>query len=120
MSNAFNIGIVGQGFVGSAIFEGLKNFYNVRTFDIDSSKCNSTHEEVCQNSDVCHAGITFVVVLRDLPYVRLGLENGLGTQTTVYRTFAKIIHDHNHNQNRNHNHNGHSFVTTWSRPQQHS
>ena len=47
-----NIGIVGQGFVGSAIREGLINFYNVRTFDIDSEKCNSTHREVCRSSDI--------------------------------------------------------------------
>ena len=33
-----NIGIIGQGFVGSAIREGLKDFHNVKTFDIDKSK----------------------------------------------------------------------------------
>ncbi len=47
-----NIGIIGQGFVGSAIREGLKNFYRIRTYDIDSAKCNSTHEEVCLKSDI--------------------------------------------------------------------
>lgn len=47
-----NIGIVGQGFVGSAIREGLANFYEIRTFDIDKDKCNSTHEDVCKNSDI--------------------------------------------------------------------
>ena len=47
-----NIGIVGQGFVGSAIREGLKNFYKVKTYDIDETKCNSTHEEVCKHSDI--------------------------------------------------------------------
>jgi len=52
VSNAFEIGVVGQGFVGSAIFEGLKNFYVVRTFDIDESKCNNTHEDVCLKSDI--------------------------------------------------------------------
>lgn len=46
------IGIVGQGFVGSAIREGLTNYYEVLTYDIDQSKCNSTHEEVCKNSDI--------------------------------------------------------------------
>jgi len=40
------IGIIGQGFVGSAIREGLKNFYKVRTYDIDEEKCNSTHYDV--------------------------------------------------------------------------
>jgi len=47
-----NIGIVGQGFVGTAIKEGLQNFYNVLTYDIDSSKCNSTLEEVVRDSNV--------------------------------------------------------------------
>ena len=46
------IGIIGQGFVGSAIREGLKNFYNVKTYDLDPAKCNSTHEDVCCNSDI--------------------------------------------------------------------
>ncbi len=30
-----NIGIIGQGFVGSAIREGLRNFYNILTYDIN-------------------------------------------------------------------------------------
>ena len=47
-----NIGIIGQGFVGSAIREGLNNFYKVRTYDIDESKCNSTHKQVCLESDI--------------------------------------------------------------------
>jgi nucleotide sugar dehydrogenase len=47
-----NIGIIGQGFVGSAIREGLKNFYKIRTYDIDASKCNSTHSQVCLESDI--------------------------------------------------------------------
>ena len=46
------IGIIGQGFVGSAIREGLRNFYKVRTYDIDEEKCNSTHQEVCYKSDI--------------------------------------------------------------------
>ncbi len=46
------IGIIGQGFVGSAIREGLMAFYEVRTFDLDEEKCNSTHSEVCLNSDI--------------------------------------------------------------------
>jgi len=47
-----NIGIIGQGFVGSAIREGLKNFYKIRTYDIDDNKCNSTHDQVCLESDI--------------------------------------------------------------------
>lgn len=47
-----NIGIIGQGFVGSAIRSTLNNFYKVITYDIDETKCNSTHAEVCQLSDI--------------------------------------------------------------------
>ena len=47
-----SIGIIGQGFVGSAIREGLKNFYKIRTYDIDEEKCNSSHQEVCYKSDI--------------------------------------------------------------------
>ena len=47
-----NIGIIGQGFVGSAIREGLKNFYKVMTYDIDMTKASHTHQEVCRKSDI--------------------------------------------------------------------
>ncbi len=46
------IGIIGQGFVGSAIREGLKDYYDVLTYDIDKSKCNSKHIDVCKHSDI--------------------------------------------------------------------
>ena len=46
------IGIIGQGFVGSAIREGLKNYYEILTFDLDESKSNSTHETVCKESEI--------------------------------------------------------------------
>lgn len=52
LNNTTTIGIIGQGFVGSAIREGLKNFYNVITYDIDETKCNSTHEEICKASEI--------------------------------------------------------------------
>ena len=47
-----NIGVIGQGFVGSAIVEGLKNYYDILTYDIDSTKCNSTLEGVIEHCDV--------------------------------------------------------------------
>jgi len=46
------VGIIGQGFVGSSIYEGLKNFYEILTYDIDKTKCNSSHAEVCKESDI--------------------------------------------------------------------
>ena len=46
------IGIIGQGFVGTAVREGFKNFFDVETFDINKeSTCTST-KEVCDKSDI--------------------------------------------------------------------
>ena len=47
-----NIGIIGQGFVGSAIREGLKPFYTCYTYDLDPSKCQHRHEQVVNSSDI--------------------------------------------------------------------
>ena len=47
-----NVGIIGQGFVGSAIKVGLENFHNIKTYDINEQKCNSTLSEVCLNSEI--------------------------------------------------------------------
>ena len=52
-----NVGIVGQGFVGSAINNTLKHYHNVKTYDIDESKSNSSLSEV-----VSHSGIIFICV----------------------------------------------------------
>ena len=40
------LGIIGQGFVGNAIYQKFKNYYEVLTYDLDKSKCNSTFDEV--------------------------------------------------------------------------
>jgi nucleotide sugar dehydrogenase len=46
------IGIIGQGFVGTAVNEGLKSFFQIETFDINKkSTCNSL-EELSKKSDV--------------------------------------------------------------------
>lgn len=58
-----NIGIIGQGFVGSAIREGLKDFYNVYGYDVDRFKChnmeNINHENrleyLVNSSDIIFA-----------------------------------------------------------------
>ena len=39
-----SVGIVGQGFVGNAIYEGLINFFTIETFDIDAHQRSS-----CEN-----------------------------------------------------------------------
>jgi nucleotide sugar dehydrogenase len=48
------IGIIGQGFVGSAVREGMKNYYEVFTFDKDPNKFSSASSifEVIENTDV--------------------------------------------------------------------
>ena len=46
------IGIVGLGFVGTAIYQGLKNFYDIRGYDIDHTKSNSTLEKIVIHSDI--------------------------------------------------------------------
>jgi len=46
------IGIIGQGFVGNAVYQKFKNYYNVKTFDIKGKiHCNSNEQEVL-NSEV--------------------------------------------------------------------
>ena len=41
-----SIGIIGQGFVGNAIYQKFKNYFDVLTYDLDKSKCNSTKENL--------------------------------------------------------------------------
>jgi UDPglucose 6-dehydrogenase len=50
------IGIIGQGFVGNAVFQKFKNYYDVFTYDLDESKSNSNSNEIvykCKNIFVC-------------------------------------------------------------------
>ena len=45
------IGIVGQGFVGNAIYQKFKNFYDIATYDLDETKSNSS-EEVTMSKEI--------------------------------------------------------------------
>ena len=50
------IGIIGQGFVGNAVFQKFKNYYNVYTYDLQAKLCNATNEEIfveCDTIFVC-------------------------------------------------------------------
>lgn len=47
-----NIGIIGQGFVGNAIYQKFKNYYNVLTYDLQANLCNSTLEEINENCNI--------------------------------------------------------------------
>jgi len=46
------IGIIGQGFVGSAVREGLKNFYEIMAYDIDSTLSKNSHSEITSCADI--------------------------------------------------------------------
>lgn len=53
MSMKRNIGIIGQGFVGNAIYQKFKNYFKVSTYDLDKTKRNTdTLESVVESSDV--------------------------------------------------------------------
>jgi len=44
------IGIIGQGFVGNAIYQKFKNYYDIKTFDIKGMiYCNSNEQETLDN-----------------------------------------------------------------------
>tara|TARA_X000001382_G_scaffold116654_1_gene95955 strand:- start:1645 stop:2478 length:834 start_codon:yes stop_codon:yes gene_type:complete len=45
------IGIIGQGFVGNAVYQKFKNFYDVLTYDLDKEKCNSTLDDLIFKSE---------------------------------------------------------------------
>lgn len=45
------IGVVGQGFVGNAVYQKFKNYYNVLTYDKFKTDHNSTLEEVVKGSN---------------------------------------------------------------------
>jgi UDPglucose 6-dehydrogenase len=49
----YNIGIVGQGFVGNAIYQKFKNYYEVSTFDLDENKRNvDSLKDLVSKSDI--------------------------------------------------------------------
>ena len=50
------IGIIGQGFVGNAVYQKFNDFYEVLTYDLDKDKCNSTLQDLifkCETIFVC-------------------------------------------------------------------
>ena len=50
------IGIIGQGFVGNAVYQKFKNYYDVLTYDLDDSKCNATFRKLsreCETIFIC-------------------------------------------------------------------
>ena len=48
-----SIGIIGQGFVGNAVYQKFKKYYNMKTYDIKGIiHCNSTEQETLDNEIV--------------------------------------------------------------------
>ena len=76
------IGIVGQGFVGTALYEGLKQHFSIETYDIAKDSTCKSIEELTTKSDIificlptpmekdgsCHLGI-IEPVLDDINYM---------------------------------------------------
>ena len=85
------LGIIGQGFVGSAIKQGLKNYYKTYTYDLDEEKCNSTHQEVCYKSD-----IIFVCV--PTPMRKSGECDTRILESVVEKINKEVLNDKNRNR----------------------
>ena len=47
-----NLGIIGQGFVGNAVYQKFKSFFKVYTFDLISDKCNSSYNDLINNCNI--------------------------------------------------------------------
>jgi UDPglucose 6-dehydrogenase len=47
-----NIGIIGKGFVGNAVFQKFKSFFKVYTYDLKKDLCNSSYDELVQKCRV--------------------------------------------------------------------
>ena len=47
-----NVGIIGQGFVGNAVYQKFKNFFKVYTYDIVKELCNSSYDELIKNCEM--------------------------------------------------------------------
>jgi len=47
-----NIGIIGQGFVGNAVYQNFKNFFKVYTYDIIPTLRNSSYKELVKNCKI--------------------------------------------------------------------
>ena len=47
-----NIGIIGQGFVGNAVYEKFKSFFSVLTFDLNKEICNSSLSELIEKCKI--------------------------------------------------------------------
>jgi len=49
---SLQIGIIGQGFVGNAVYQKFKNYYDILTYDLDPIKSNSSLENLIEKSNI--------------------------------------------------------------------
>jgi UDPglucose 6-dehydrogenase len=49
---SLQIGIIGQGFVGNAVYQKFKNYYDILTYDLDPIKSNSSRENLIEKSNI--------------------------------------------------------------------
>ena len=85
------IGIIGQGFVGSAIREGLKNVFNIETLDIDPAK-----ESTCHNvSELVDRVDEIIFICLPTPMKRNGR-----CDIRIVETVISDINDANHRLNK--------------------
>tara|TARA_X000000950_G_scaffold227085_1_gene274078 strand:+ start:5415 stop:6242 length:828 start_codon:yes stop_codon:yes gene_type:complete len=49
---SINIGIIGQGFVGNAVYQKFKSFFNVFTYDLKKELCNSSYDHILENCNI--------------------------------------------------------------------
>jgi UDPglucose 6-dehydrogenase len=88
-----NIGIIGQGFVGNAVREKFKNYYNVRAYDLKAMLCTASEQEALDNKIVficlptpmnkdgsCHTDIVEKAIKRA---VEFGVAKTLVIKSTV-------------------------------------
>lgn len=47
-----NIGVIGQGFVGNAIYQKFKSFFPVYTYDLKNELCNSDFETIVKKCEI--------------------------------------------------------------------
>ena len=86
------IGIIGQGFVGSAVREGMKNVFQIETLDIDPEKfstCNNISELVDKVGEI-------IFVCLPTPMKKTGR-----CDTSIVETAISDINDANHRLNKN-------------------
>lgn len=115
MTTCKTIGIVGNGYVGNALYQNFKNIYDTKVYDIISEKSRNTLEEIfeCQvificlptpmkkaEGSECNLDIIFNFFRDDIPQnckslfvIKSTIPIGTTKQLAVLRKDLKIIHN---------------------------